>query len=171
MVPYGFGYRCQLPLPWCPVGLVTVVRLHPLIPCGFGHCWWTLPLDPYGFGHRCDSTSLGSLLVWSPLLAQLDLLVVPQAELHHILDVRSLRAEALASHHVLLLARSARGLIARTFSTRTAKRTNDRTSLKEAQHSNAFAALFQEYAEQAAQGKRGDINIISTSITEAFDYA
>ena len=36
--------------------------------------------------------------------AQLDLLVVPQVELHHILDVRSLRAEALASHHFLVLA-------------------------------------------------------------------
>ena len=84
--------------------------------------------------------------------AQLDLLVVPQAELHHILDVR-------------------RDFIARPFSTRTAKRPKDWTSLKEAQHSNAFAALFQEYAEQAAQGNRGDINIISTSITEAFDYA
>ena len=48
--------------------------------------------------------------------AQLDLLVVPQAELHHILDVRSLRAEALASHHFLVLARFARDLIARTFS-------------------------------------------------------
>ena len=93
--------------------------------------------------------------------AQLDLLVVPQAELHHILDVRSLRAEALASHHFLVLARFARDLIARTFSTRTAKRTKDQTSLKEAQHSNAFAALFQEYAEQAAQGKRGDISIIT----------
>ena len=103
--------------------------------------------------------------------AQLDLLVVPQAELHHILDVRSLQAEALPSHHFLVLARFARDLIARTFSTRTAKRTKDRTSLKETQHSNAFAALFQEYAEQAAQGKRGDINIISTSTTEAFDYA
>ena len=99
--------------------------------------------------------------------AQLDLLVVPQAELHHILDVRSLRAEALASHHSLVLARFARDLIARTFSTRTAKRTNYRASLKEAQHSNAFAALFQE----SAQGKHGDINSISTSITEAFDHA
>ena len=64
--------------------------------------------------------------------AQPDLLVVPQAELHHILDVRSLRAEALASHHFLVLARFARDLIARTFSTRTAKRTKDGTSLKEA---------------------------------------
>ena len=88
-----------------------------------------------------------------------------------ILDVRSLRAEALASHHFLVLARFARDLIARTFFTRTAKRTKDRTSLKEAQHSNAFAALFQGYAEQAAHGKNGDINNISTSITEAFDYA
>ena len=54
--------------------------------------------------------------------AQLDLLVVPQAELHHILDVRSLRAEALASHHFSILARIARDLIGIPFSTRTAKR-------------------------------------------------
>ena len=90
VVPYGFGYRCQLPLPWCPVGLVTVVRLHPLIPCGFGHCWWTLPLDPYGFGHRCDSTSLGSLLVWSPLLAPLPWFPVGLVTVARLLSLGSL---------------------------------------------------------------------------------
>ena len=136
------------------MGLVTVALLPPLVPCWFG-------IQVARYMEAVDFEKS----------AQLDLLVVPQAELHHILDVRSLRAEALASHHFLVLARFARDLIARTFSTRTAKRTKDRTSLKEAQHSNAFAALFQEYAEQAAQGKRGDINIISTSTTEAFDYA
>ena len=90
MVPYGFGYRCQLALPWCPVGLVTVVRLHPLIPCGFGHRWWTLPLDPYGFGHRCDSTSLGSLLVWSPLLAPLPWFPVGLVTVARLLSLGSL---------------------------------------------------------------------------------
>ena len=90
MVPYGFGCRCQLSLPWCPVGLVTVVRLHPLIPCGFGHCWWTLPLDPYGFGHRCDSTSLGSLLVWSPLLAPLPCFPVGLVTVARLLSLGSL---------------------------------------------------------------------------------
>ena len=60
--------------------------------------------------------------------AQLDILAVPHVEIHHVLDVRSFRVEALVSHHFLVLASFARGLIAeRPFPT--TKKRIDRMSL------------------------------------------
>ena len=37
MVPYGFGYRCQLPLPWCPVGCHWIAGSLVLIAVIFGN--------------------------------------------------------------------------------------------------------------------------------------
>ena len=86
VVPYGFGSRCQLPLPWFPVGLVTAAGSPSLFSCGFGHgCpppfpWFALalvnvagppPFVPHGFGHRYQPPSLGSPQVWSTLPAPL----------------------------------------------------------------------------------------------------
>ena len=102
--------------------------------------------------------------------AQLDLLLVCQADLHSILSLRSDRSEALASHHFQVRARIAATLEKLPCAAKKCR--PDRAGLKIQSISRSFADMFEEHLQQRSECKQcGDIDIANRCIAEAFTVA
>ena len=107
--------------------------------------------------------------------AQLDLLLIPHGCMHNVIDIRSNRKEALASHHYLVTARIAVNL-ATDFGSQAshklvAKRF-DRMALKDRSISSAFVELFKEaLASKSSERDSGNLNCLSECVAAAFAAA
>ena len=101
---------------------------------------------------------------------QLDLLLMPQDELHRVKDVRSHRSEPLASQHFVVIAEVDGALPPRT--TGSKRKRIDRAALKNPTVGNAFTASFlRALSSQDSTMAHGDVNALSDSIVDALQVA
>ena len=102
--------------------------------------------------------------------ALLDYTLVSSSDLHYLFDVRSSRTDPLASHHYVLFADVACGIVKHS----PARRQNDTCSmdynlLRSASVANAFARSFVTALPSKEHG--ADFNAVCAAVTGAFDKA